>query len=216
MPSVVYPFDNSMDIRTVGCVLNWSCIDPDGDTDLVYDFYFGKNPNPVLLVEDTMDSEYKIGFDLDLDTVYYWRVDVTDSFGASSSGDVWCFKTSSIPPPPVFGSIGISFPKRLCWGGVKASIMNTGGRDCSNVYWSVSVSGGLFDQVDMVESGCFNVLNSSESREFSTYEFLDFGSNILGVGRVKVKIQITDVDDSLVSTRSKDAVAIGPILIFLE
>ena len=217
VPNILSPKDKISDVSMENCILNWSCVDPDGDNDkLVYDVYFGKTNNPGIVAESITETYYNIAYELELDTSYYWKVVATDVFGATSKGDIWSFKTSSIPPPPAFGSINISFPKKFCWRGVKVSILNAGVRAASNVKWSLSVNGGIFDRINISKDGCFDFLNLSETRDISTYSFLGFRSNIFGIGRVNVTMEITDIDDKLVSTKSKDACVIGPILRFLD
>ncbi len=215
MPVAVSPGVDALDVSIV-CTLNWSCMDPDGDMDLVYDVYFGKNSNPELLEESISDECYGIGYDLDLDTVYYWKIKATDSFGASSESSVFSFRTSPVPPPPSPGSIDIGFPKKFSRAGVKADILNKGSRDASNLLWHISVTGGLFNRVNMSENGCINRLNSTDMQEISTYEFLDFKSRPFGIGRVKTTLVTSNVHGEVVGRASKEGFLLGSFLLFLK
>jgi len=214
-PIAVSPNADASDVSIV-CTLNWSCMDPDGDKGLIYDVYFGENSDPSLLESDVIDSSFDISFDLDLDTTYYWKIIAEDSFGATSESSVFIFKTSPVPPPPDIGSIDISFPKKFCRAGVKASILNIGSRDASNVFWHVSVNGGLFNRVNMSENGCINRLNSTEMEEISTYDFLDFKSRPFGIGRVKATLVTSNVHGEVVGRESKDGFLLGSFLLFLK
>lgn len=71
--------------------LEWSATDLDGDS-LLFDIYIGTaKDNLQNISTDLSDTE------LEVTTVasetYYWRVDVKDTNGASSVGQVWDFKT---------------------------------------------------------------------------------------------------------------------------
>ena len=130
--------------------MSWSCIDSDGDKELVYDVYFGKNTSPSLIKQGITCNNYRITHDLELDTNYYWKIKVSDSFGASVESKVWNFITSSNPPNPESGDIDIDFSKKFSCSGVKADVMNVGARDVSNVFWNVTITGGVFDRVNTV------------------------------------------------------------------
>jgi len=215
-PFSVYPVDNSVDVGII-CSLNWSCLDPDGDTDLVYDVYFGKNSNPPLLKGDVADSFYSVSYDLDLDTTYYWKIKVTDRFSLSSESSVFSFTSSSIPPPPGVGSLEISFPRKVCWSGVKTSVLNKGARDASNVFWEITVTGGVIDRLDMSMTGCIERLNSGESEDVLTHGFLDSGSKrVFGLGRVEIKIETSNVRGEAIDVKVKDGFVFGPFVLFLD
>ncbi len=214
-PVAVSPADNAEDVSII-CFLNWSCFDPDPGDILTYDVFFGKTNNPELVEEKTMDSSYVVPYDLDLDTTYYWKIKATDSFGASSESSVFSFRTSPVPPPPSPGSIDIGFPKKFSWAGIKTSIMNKGVRDASNVLWEINISGGVFDRLSVSESGCINRLNSSETEEISTYEFLDFKNRVSAVGRIKIAVKTFNINGEVVDFKLKDAFAFGPLVLFLN
>ncbi len=206
-PVAVSPADNAEDVSII-CFLNWSCFDPDPGDILTYDVFFGKTNNPELVEEKTMDSSYVVPYDLDLDTTYYWKIKATDSFGKSTESDIWSFTTSEIPPPPAVGSIELNFPKRLCWAGVKADITNNGVRDASNIFWHVSVNGGLFDRINISKNGCIDRLNCSETERISTYEFLDFKRSPFGIGKAEITVIATDKNDVIVGMNSVDVIII--------
>jgi len=216
-PMDISPKNKDTNISII-CSLNWSCIDPDANikNNLEYDVYFGETSDPNLVEKEISESSYDITYDLNLDTTYYWKVVATDVFGASTESEVWSFKTSPIPPPPSVGSIDIDFPRKLCWSSVKTNIINKGVRDASNVKWSVSVAGGIINRINMSKSGCVDRLNSSETEEISTYSLLDFKSKVLGVGRVRITVKISNIYGEIVDVTFKEAFVVGPIVIFLD
>jgi len=208
MPVALLPSIDALDVSIV-CTLNWSCVDPDGDKGLIYDVYFGKTTNPPLLKEDLTQSFFKVTYDLELNTKYYWKIKVTDSFGESSESSVFSFKTSTVPPPPSPDSINISFPRKICLFGFKADITNNGVRAASNINWHVSIKGGIFDRVNASNSGFIDNLNLNETKRISTYEFLNFKTIPFGLGRAEVTLIATDKDGVPVGMNS-----VGVFLVF--
>ena len=60
--------------------------------------------------------------DFDLNTTYYWRVDVVGG-GATTTGNVWSFTTRTTPgqatnPGPANGASGVALDRNLTWSGV--------------------------------------------------------------------------------------------------
>ena len=215
-PVAVYPLNSGVDVGII-CTLNWSCVDPDGDTDLVYDVYLGNSGSPSLLKVGVTDSFIVVPYDLELSTRYYWKIVATDRFETSSESDVFSFTTSSIPPPPRPGSLEVSFPRKICWSGIKTSVLNKGSRDASNVLWDVSVSGGVIDRLDMSMSGCIERLDSGESQDISTHAFLDFSSKrVLGLGRVEIMVKTSNVLGEVIDSSVKDAFVFGPVVLLLD
>ncbi len=213
-PVVVSPGIDALDVSIV-CTLNWSCVDPDGDKNLVYDVYLGTTKNPSILEKNVNESFINVTYDLELDTRYYWKIKATDSFGASSESSIFSFKTSNVPPPPSIGSINISFPRRFSLFGFKADITNNGVRDASNIFWHVSIKGGIFGRVNVSNSGCIDILNLNETKRISTYEFLNFKSNPFGLGRVNVSVIATDKNGVIVGMNSIDVFLVFKMMVMI-
>ncbi len=74
-------------------ILEWEASDLDNDP-LKYDLYLGtsKTFTTPVLQDITAKNVTKTG--LSQNTTYYWRIDVKDSKGAKTIGQVWNFKTS--------------------------------------------------------------------------------------------------------------------------
>ena len=74
-----------------------------------HDIYFGTEDPPQFVgSRHTMEGWAKMQFNpgiLEIDTVYYWRVDQIDSKGNKTAGALWRFTTSytQAPPPPPKG-----------------------------------------------------------------------------------------------------------------
>lgn len=91
-PSNLSPWDGAVSV-SITPLLSWVCSDPGGDS-LVYDIYFGTNPNPPLVKSSHTSTVYNPG-SLSYSTTYYWRVVAKDSKGGTTYGDVWRFTTMS-------------------------------------------------------------------------------------------------------------------------
>ena len=70
--------------------LEWTSSDVDNDP-LVYDVYFGKANPPVLVVENLSELSYDVN--LDISSMYYWKIVVRDDKGGQSIGQIWDFST---------------------------------------------------------------------------------------------------------------------------
>jgi len=64
---------------------------------VLHDVYFGTE-NPPPFVSSQTATQFDPGR-MDRDTVYYWRVDETDSEGNKTVGALWKFTTTTSPPP---------------------------------------------------------------------------------------------------------------------
>jgi len=90
-PSSPTPYDGARNIILTP-TLKWkACSDPDGDA-VVYDIYFGKDPDPPLFKGGLSKNEFSPGT-LKANTTYYWKVVAKDTYGNESSGPIWSFKT---------------------------------------------------------------------------------------------------------------------------
>ena len=86
--------------------LNWIGGDPDAGDTVTYNVYFGTaNPPTTLVLTNQSAITYNPGT-LIANTTYYWRIEVKDNHGASTSGSVWSFTTGSSTnrPPNTPGS----------------------------------------------------------------------------------------------------------------
>jgi len=209
IPNIVFPKDNDKDISVTDLVLNWSCNDPNEGDIVSYNVYFGKSSNPELLTENVSDEYYVIDYYLDIETKYYWKVKAIDSYGEITESNIISFTTGSIPPPPKPGDIDIIFSKKLCHAGVKVEIVNKQDRGVSNVNWHISVTGGLFDSVDVSTGGNINRLNLNERKYISTNSLLDFKSKVIGFGKVKITVITKNVNGETVCMGSSEGLLLG-------
>ncbi|MCD6545994.1 MAG: fibronectin type III domain-containing protein, partial [Thermotogae bacterium] len=101
--TILSPSNNSVNLP-LNVFLQWSADDEDGDT-VVYDVYFGDNPNPPLVKQNVSIETFQPNkeYDLDYNTYYYWKVIAKDPKGAQTSSGVRVFKTQMPPnnPPEV-------------------------------------------------------------------------------------------------------------------
>ena len=72
--------------------LSWIGGDADVDDTLLYDVFFGTDPNPPMVSQDESAETFDVM--TDPGTTYYWRINTTDGSGSSSIGRVWQFTTN--------------------------------------------------------------------------------------------------------------------------
>ena len=93
-PHTPIPSDGATNVPT-NTQLKWTGGDPDGDT-VKYDVYFGTTSPPPKIVSNQSTTSYTPGA-LDFLTTYYWQIVAWDSFGATATGPIWEFTTSTAP-----------------------------------------------------------------------------------------------------------------------
>jgi hypothetical protein len=92
VPTSPRPDSGQMDVSPYYLNLHWFYDDYDADP-ATFSIYFGNTDPPPFLLNTTHNSYYFIDDTLQFNTTYYWRIKVTDIFGDSASGPVWCFTT---------------------------------------------------------------------------------------------------------------------------
>jgi len=95
-PTNPYPVNGATDIPT-NIELSWTGGDPDGDT-VTYDIYFGTTSPPPKIVSNHPETSYS-PVELNNLTTYYWQIIAFDEYGASTTGPIWNFTTTSNYPP---------------------------------------------------------------------------------------------------------------------
>ncbi len=86
-----YIFPKSGGKLPMGGVIEWTCVDPDGD-ELSFDVYFGDSPDNLMLVaENTKNTFYK-PTGISVGKEYYWKIVAKDDKGAQTESDVYSFK----------------------------------------------------------------------------------------------------------------------------
>ncbi|MBN1295446.1 hypothetical protein JXA80_01615, partial [bacterium] len=80
--------------------LSWDGGDPDPGDAVVYDVYFGTDPDPVLVAQNLTATTYDPGT-MEEGRAYYWNIVARDSHSAEMSGPIWDFVTfmSATPTP---------------------------------------------------------------------------------------------------------------------
>ncbi len=134
-PENINPVNGATD-QPVNINLMWSCSDPENDP-LTFDIYFGADPSPPLIAEDTTTFEYNL-YMLEYDNTYYWKILATDDHENSTSGQLWSFTTKTWECNDPFTDIqdGKSYSTTLigeqCWMaenlniGIYTESVNTG------------------------------------------------------------------------------------------
>lgn len=97
-PSNPDPEDEESDV-TINSDLSWTGGDPNSGDSVTYEIYFGMTNPPPLIESDYIFTKYYLDT-LELDTTYYWQIIAWDSQDLSTSGDIWCFTTESVPNQP--------------------------------------------------------------------------------------------------------------------
>ena len=119
VPSDPIPPDGSIDLPISGITLGWTCTDPE-DEPLIYDIYFGTDPDPPFY--DTVTTNSYLLPVLDYDTTYYWKIIAQDTYGHSTEGPIWQFSivpnyppTAPDGPDPADGATNIDVFINLSW-----------------------------------------------------------------------------------------------------
>ena len=125
-PSNPSPTDGAAD-QDINVDLSWTGGDPDPGDNVTYDVYFEANDStPDVLICNDAPSVFCDPGTLNYETHYYWQVVARDEHGATTTGPVWDFTTSSPPnnppnipsnPSPADGAINQSLDVDLSWSG---------------------------------------------------------------------------------------------------
>ena len=103
IPKEPVPENDGENVK-VDTTLQWTCKDPNPIDALSYDVYFGTTESPPKIISNQTSLSFSPG-DLNYNTTYYWKIVAWDSFGESSPGPIWKFKTipktDNIPPSKV-------------------------------------------------------------------------------------------------------------------
>ena len=97
---IIQPPDGAKNVPG-NVIMCWNGSDPNQCDLLRYDVYFGPNPDPPLVLENTLLNCYDPygPDDLPFYKDFYWSVTTRDYFGLETEGDEWTFKTGVNEPP---------------------------------------------------------------------------------------------------------------------
>ena len=125
----------------VNIVLAWDGGDPDINETVYYDVYLGEESNPgfVERIGPYPATQTRITYSnlskLVYNTRYYWRVDSIDSYGYTTTGPTWVFKTKKAPVLEIKEITG-------GLGKIKVAVGNTGSADAYRASACRSRGGG--------------------------------------------------------------------------
>ncbi|WGS65606.1 cohesin domain-containing protein [Marinitoga aeolica] len=96
---LIYPNNNDNSVYPYNIKFQWNkSLDFDGDM-VYYDLYLGEStPLITPIATNLIKTEYTIS-NLALNKTYYWEIVSHDSNGASTTSEIWTFKTVSNTPP---------------------------------------------------------------------------------------------------------------------
>jgi hypothetical protein len=97
VPSDPEPRDGAQE-TAVDLTLTWTGDDPNTCDTITYDLYFGTSDNPPKVESNLTDASYTPD-QLDLETMYYWKIVSWDNHNESTEGLVWSFETRGNNPP---------------------------------------------------------------------------------------------------------------------
>jgi hypothetical protein len=122
IPTLSEPENNQKEVAQQP-LLSWTCSDPNQDDILTYDVYLSTSESLTTCIASGLtQTQLQLTHNLDLYQNYYWKVIVTDQYGATQSSPVWSFKTDDQPdiffdqdlsPYTVNDCPRIDFPKSL-------------------------------------------------------------------------------------------------------
>ena len=88
-------------VTTSKVTLKWKSVDPDPNSKIVYELYFGDNPNNMKKIYEGENTEYTF-YSLDDGKTYYWYVVAKDDTGRTSKSALFTFNTLDIQKDKVF------------------------------------------------------------------------------------------------------------------
>lgn len=169
-PSNPHPEDGAINVP-ISILFNWTGGDPDIGDIVTYDVYLGTSIDAFIWIYSIMEGEeYMPEHPLvDDDTTYYWKIVAWDNHGASTEGPIWSFTTigENIPEIEIEISGGL---------GVNAVIENIGDIDITDLEWSITITGGLFDLINEEVNGIISHLAIGEEKTISSGNFFGLGS----------------------------------------
>ena len=164
------PSNNSSD-NPVQMSIQWSGGDPDPDTILKYNIYFGDH-YPPSQIDTYTSTNYDLNF-LDYGTTYYWQIKAEDNYGAVGEGPIWQFSTISNKPPdkPVIKDYNFwsFFPP----GPVTLELNNFSDAEGDNhyrTYWKIRKAGFYYSCDGEYEGYCYTATTNNPI-ELTEYTF---------------------------------------------
>ncbi|HEC77405.1 MAG TPA: PKD domain-containing protein, partial [Thermoplasmatales archaeon] len=106
IPTNPFPENNSDDVN-IDVVLEWDGGDSDTSNTVIYEIYFGTDPdnlprvhitNPVPAMQTRITYQPDV---VSMNTHYYWRIKAIDNFGEETVGPIWNFLTNDNNPPEI-------------------------------------------------------------------------------------------------------------------
>lgn len=172
-PSAPQPANGATN-QPVAPSLRWAGGDPDENDAVTYRVYVDRVNPPGIVACSGVSTEVCAASGLSYNTLYYWRVEATDSNGAMTPGPVWTLKTLTslsnhaplVPssPSPINGKLGMRSGFVASWTGgdqdgdavrydvylqpVVAGNLGTLYRVCSQSTTSSCVLGGLLPSTE--------------------------------------------------------------------
>ena len=193
LPNDPYPENNSVGVN-LSIILSWNGGDPDLEETVYYDIYLGEELNPPFIEKigpfeaEQLRINYEL-FRLEYNTRYYWRIDAIDSYGYTTTGPTWTFKTKEVPVlsiTKITGGLGKTI----------VSIKNTGKVDAFNVEYNIKLEGGMVLAGGNTSGTIPNLLPGEEISVPSDF--------ILGLGKTRITVTATTYE-ALPAERSADA-----------
>jgi hypothetical protein len=120
VPSNPSPSDGATS-QPISVTLSWTGGDPDGDS-VTYEVYLGTGDPPTNMICDDILAGFCDPGTLNQGIHYYWRVDATDEYGATTTGPAWDFTANNPPnapsnPSPPDDATNQSLDVNLTWTG---------------------------------------------------------------------------------------------------
>lgn len=121
-PDNPFPPHNSTEVP-IRINMTWTGGDPDNDTTYT-DIYFGDEFPPDLVLDNLTNTTWFEPILLEFNTRYYWKIVITDRWGAWSESENWTFLTQINHPPyvpsnpnPPDGANDVPVTANLSWKG---------------------------------------------------------------------------------------------------
>jgi hypothetical protein len=96
-----YQDKNNNVVNTSKVTLRWKSVDTDENSKIVYELYFGDNPDNMKKIYEGENTEYTL-YSLDDGKTYYWYVVAKDDTGRTSKSALFTFNTLDMQKDKVF------------------------------------------------------------------------------------------------------------------
>jgi len=163
-------------VVTSKVTLKWQSVDPDDNSKIIYELWFGDDPNNMEKIYEGENTEYTL-YSLDDGKTYYWYVVAKDDTGRTSKSSLYSFNTPNVQKDKVF-----NYPNPFKKGQTTNIVFYSDSDDTAEIYICSLFGNVLF-------SDKINVFKGSNIYQYDG-SGLDFSGSYLVLVKVNNKNKI--------------------------